>query len=552
MGHDGVPRFEFQRDVHELEPVIALVAGANAVLLTSERNAPHEPGEWTDFVALARRRMPCKQSLTQSAAPPTIPIRLEHPQLVPVRVWVFCDPEDTDDARRDAWERLATAQAIFDAGRAGVEFDAKVETVALAAFDPLLQRLVPGHHIEAVGGGLADEFLREWNREFEAKSSHLIPSRPGRVDVFVVPHVVIDPDEIPSGPDPRRTVSPGAGTTREFGSPGGGHHVVVFLGRHCAGDLLAHELGHALGLGHLTDDPTQQFPDENLMSPSSFKRARMTVGQAIRARAVEDSILVGGPSREGEHVNAEPERFPELLLGLDDGRAALPSIHTGPMQDHLSERLSDLAKTTCLVVDRGAVTADSVVDWLRGVFRGMELQRPDLLRLADADSLLQLVVLGEAERESFQCAARVRFKLVRQALSAPRRRFRPELPNLRDEDEDDFVRRELSRYMKVRFDRLRRELAESRDQKLAERVLVVLDGAKAFLARKDLLEVAAETVTTVEAALGAVESVTEAIGVEDTGALQDLTDEIRDVTDSLGDIFRRDGDEDTGDRAPAT
>ena len=80
-----------------------------------------------------------------------------------------------------------------------------------------------------------------------------------------------------------------------------GTSAVILISKWSGGETLAHELGHALALGHTNEIPDMPL-DDLMMSPSSFP-ATLTVGQCFRTNVDTDSVLNTLP------VRTEPSRL---------------------------------------------------------------------------------------------------------------------------------------------------------------------------------------------------------------------------------------------------
>ena len=75
-----------------------------------------------------------------------------------------------------------------------------------------------------------------------------------------------------------------------FASEGSVDFPVIAMGNNTSGSLLAHELGHAFGLGHV-DNFDDHFGGTNVMISSSSNRSYFTEGQLFRAQRNENSSI---------------------------------------------------------------------------------------------------------------------------------------------------------------------------------------------------------------------------------------------------------------------
>lgn len=116
-----------------------------------------------------------------------------------------------------------------------------------------------------------------------------------------------------------RAMHCGPGTMEAVGSGLGDRHAIILPEGAISGATIAHEVGHALGLSHVTFG--SGYFDDNLMAEtddlSARLRSRFTIGQSFRAAAQESSFLVKAGLAKSQSLNCSstPPQCP--YLGLD-------------------------------------------------------------------------------------------------------------------------------------------------------------------------------------------------------------------------------------------
>jgi hypothetical protein len=170
---------------------------------------------------------------------------------IPVTIWVVAGPFPT--TQQTALTLWQTAQILFTNERLGVRMTAL--EIVNATTDPAAASW------SAFTCGTANANV--------ASIQAAIGARPGRINVYLVG--LVD-----------------GSTSRGNACSIGGGFVAIAAGS--GAELLAHELGHDLGLEHI-DDLTADFNPTNIMHSASNLRQFLTEGQTFRAHLRSNSAI---------------------------------------------------------------------------------------------------------------------------------------------------------------------------------------------------------------------------------------------------------------------
>jgi hypothetical protein len=236
---DGFSSGEFTND-H------AVVGSGDTVAVGIFRSMPG--GNDEVLVFSPGRRPAMVQGAPWTAGLDTVAVSLEQPIPLNITVWIVKGPLGTQSAR--ALASIDTTLTIWTDQNAGLVFDS-VEIVD-ATGDP-------------DAAGLFDVTLCT----SQAGLENGIGKRPGRINAYWV-----------------GTVDGGADRGRAC--PIGGDHVV--MAERSGHELLSHEIGHLLSLGH-TDAITDLFDQSNVMHSASNRRHYLTEGQVFRQQFDTNSML---------------------------------------------------------------------------------------------------------------------------------------------------------------------------------------------------------------------------------------------------------------------
>jgi hypothetical protein len=204
-----------------------------------------------EAIAFSARRAVSVQPATWSTAAgnQTLPVPLGSELSLPVTIWIVAGPFAAN--QQTALTLWQTAQQMFQDERLGVSL-APLEIV-----DATANVQAAAWNAYTCGPGTV------------AALQSAIGQRPGRINVYLV--------NLVDG-------SPSRGNACAIG----GDFLAIAAG--ASADLLAHEIGHDLGLEHI-DDLVAEFTDTNVMHSQSSVRQYVTEGQTFRAHLRPNSAI---------------------------------------------------------------------------------------------------------------------------------------------------------------------------------------------------------------------------------------------------------------------
>lgn len=284
---DGQTRYGDRKDL--------TFVGQGPVLGVGDWRAPGlSGGEVTVFVpgfGMTHRRL---QAWTSQ--PDSVDLTTPDPATIPVTVWIVEGPFGTRQA--DVEQDLDYANLVFEQEGLGVFFE-MVEVIDRTDIDP-------------------DSPLLDFVCGQRSELQEQVGERPGTVNVYIVRRV----DGVRS-----------RGQACEIGGD------FVVLGGLAGPTLLAHELGHNLGLVH-PDFDTRNFDQTNIMHSASDTRDSLTEGQIFRAHLTPESALNSftGLYAPDELRNcpftAGNEDCPPFQMRLFPDGPFAAFLHSGPAHAH--------------------------------------------------------------------------------------------------------------------------------------------------------------------------------------------------------------------------
>jgi hypothetical protein len=192
--------------------------------------------ETNEVLAFTEGRPPILVPSPWTSGADTVSVEFPSPVAIPLTIWIVRGPFATQ--RQRAADAVVTTAAIFQAERMGVVFS-NVEFIDATA--------------TADTSSLFDHTL--CNQQTRTTTS--IGNHAGRINVYYV-----------------ATVDGGAGRGRACGTS------YIIMAERSGHELLAHEIGHTLGLGHVDGDV--RYDQTNVMHSASDSRQYLTEGQVFR------------------------------------------------------------------------------------------------------------------------------------------------------------------------------------------------------------------------------------------------------------------------------
>ena len=201
--------------------------------------------ESNEVLAFTEHRPPILASAPWTDAADTIVVNFPARIEIPITVWIVRGPFASQ--RQRAADAVMTTSSIWDAERMGVAFS-EVEFVDATA--------------NADATALFDQTV--CNQQSRTTTS--IGQRPGRINIYYVANV-----------------DGGSGRGRACGPS------FIIMGERSGRELLAHEVGHSFGLGHVDGD--SRYDQTNVMHSASNVRQYLTEGQVFRSHYNSFSAL---------------------------------------------------------------------------------------------------------------------------------------------------------------------------------------------------------------------------------------------------------------------